>query len=54
MPALAFVNVPVQLWETALFAIGLPTALEVPWRPAGLVGVAASAVYVLGASRLVR
>ena len=54
MPALAFVNVPVQLWETALFAIGLHTALKVPWPPAVLAGSAASAVYVLGASRLLR
>lgn len=54
MPALAFVNVPVQVWETALFAVGLHTALDVPWRRAVLAGLAASTVYVLGASRLVR
>jgi hypothetical protein len=54
MPALGFVNVPVQAWETALFAIGLHTTLEVPWRPAVLAGSAASTVYVLGASRLLR
>lgn len=54
MPALGFVNVPVQLWETALFAVGLHAALAVPWRPAVLAGVAASTVYVLGASRLLR
>lgn len=54
MPALGFVNVPTQLWETALFAVGLHTALDVPWRRALLAGSAASAVYVLGASRFVR
>jgi hypothetical protein len=54
MPALAFVNAPVQVWETALFAVGLHTALDVPWRRAVLAGVAASTVYVLGTSRLVR
>lgn len=54
MPALGYVNVPVQVWETALFAIGLHTALDVPWRPAALAAVTASSTYVLGASRLVR
>lgn len=54
MPALGFVNVPVQVWETVLFAIGLHTTLAVPWRRAVLAGLAASTVYVLGASRLVR
>lgn len=54
MPELAFVNVPVQLWETALFGLGLRTALGLPWRHAALAGSAASTVYVLAASRLVR
>ncbi len=37
-PELAIVNPTVQLWETALFSIGLRTVLGVPWRrarPAG-------------------
>ncbi|QNN54340.1 hypothetical protein [Nocardioides mesophilus] len=54
LPELGFVNVPVQLWETTLFAIGLHTALDVPWRRAVPAGLAVSAVYVLGASRYVR
>ena len=54
MPELGFVNVPVQAWETALFGIGLHTALNLPWRHAMLAGLAASTVYILGASRLVR
>lgn len=54
MPALGFVNVPVQVWETALFAVGLHTAQDVPWRPAVLAALVASTVYVLGASQLVR
>ena len=54
MPALGFLNVPVQVWETALFGIGLHEALKVPWRRAVPAALAASATYVLGASRLVR
>lgn len=54
LPELAVVNPTVQLWETALFGIGLHTALGVPWRHAMPAGLAASAVYVLGASRLLR
>lgn len=54
MPALGFINVPVQVWETVLFGVGLHTALDVPWRRALLAGSVASTVYVLGASRLVR
>ncbi len=54
MPALAFINVPVQAWETTLFGIGLHTALHVPWRNAAPAAFAASTAYVLGASRLVR
>lgn len=54
MPALAFINVPVQIWETALIGIGLHAAVEVPWRRAVLAALTASTVYVLGASRLVR
>lgn len=54
MPALSFVNVPVQVWETALFGIGLHAVQEIPWRRAVLAALAASTVYVLGASRLVR
>jgi hypothetical protein len=54
MPALGLVNVPVQLWETVLFVVGLRTALRVPWRHASLAGVCASTVYVVGASRVLR
>lgn len=54
MPALGFINVPVQLWETTLFGIGLHEALGASWRRAALAGSVASTVYVLGASRLVR
>lgn len=54
MPALSFVNVPVQVWETALFGIGLHAVHGVPWGRAVLGALAASTVYVLGASRLVR
>ena len=54
MPALGFVNVPVQLWETALFGVGLHTALQVPRRHAAMAAAAASTLYVLGASTLLR
>jgi hypothetical protein len=54
MPALAFINVPTQLWETALVGIGLHTTLDLPWRPAVLAALAANTVYILGASRFVR
>jgi hypothetical protein len=54
LPELAIVNPTVQLWETALFGIGLRTVLGVPWRRALPAGLAASAVYVLGASRFLR
>lgn len=54
LPELGFVTVPTQVWETALFGVGLHAALDVPWRPAVLAGAAASTVYVLGASQLVR
>jgi len=48
------VNPAVQLWETALFGIGLRAVLGVPWRRAMPAGLAASVVYVLGASRFLR
>ncbi|HEX2729419.1 MAG TPA: hypothetical protein VHM16_06655 [Rubrobacteraceae bacterium] len=51
---LAIANPTVQLWETALFGIGLRTVLGVPWRRAMSAGLAASVVYVLGASRFVQ
>jgi len=54
LPELAFVNPTIQLWEAGLFGIGLHTVLGVPWRRAMLAGLAASVVYVLGASRFVR
>jgi hypothetical protein len=54
LPELAVVNPTVQMWETALFGIGLRTVLGVGWRCAMLAGAAASVVYVLGASRFLR
>lgn len=54
LPELAIVNPTVQLWETALFGIGLHTVLGVPWRRAMPAGLAASVVYVVGASRFLR
>jgi hypothetical protein len=57
MPELGFVNVPVQVCETARFGIGLRTALALPMRRAMravLAVLAAYVVYVQGASRLVR
>ena len=54
LPELAIVNPAVQLWETALFGIGLHTALGVSWRRAMPTGLAASVIYVLGASRFLR
>lgn len=54
LPELAFLNPTVQMWETALFVLGLHTALGVPWRRAVPAGFAASAVYVVGASNFVR
>jgi hypothetical protein len=54
LPELAIVNPAVQLWETALFGIGLRTVLGVPWRRAMPAGLAASVIYVLGASRFLR
>jgi len=54
LPELAVVNPAIQLWETALFVTGLHTALGVPWRRAVPSGLAASVVYVLGASRFLR
>lgn len=54
LPELAIVNPTIQLWETALFGIGLRTVLGVPWRRALPAGLAASVVYVLGASRFLR
>jgi hypothetical protein len=54
LPELAVVNPAVQLWETALFGIGLRTALGFSWRHAMSAGLAASVVYVLGASRFLR
>jgi len=54
LPELAVVNPTVQLWETALFGVGLRTVLGVSWRRAIPAGLAASVVYVLGASRFLR
>ena len=54
LPELAIVNPAVQLWETALFGIGLRTVLGVSWPRAVSAGLAASVVYVLGASRFLR
>jgi hypothetical protein len=44
LPELAFVNPAVQLWQTALFVIGLRTALDLPWRHAVPAGLAASVI----------
>lgn len=54
LPQLAITHATVQLWETALFGIGLRAVLGVTWRGAMSAGLVASAVYVLGASRFVR
>ncbi len=54
LPELAVVNPTVQLWETALFCVGLRTVLGVSWRRAIPAGLAASVVYVLGASWFLR
>jgi hypothetical protein len=54
LPGLAVTHALVQLWETALFAVGLHTVVGVPWAPAGLAGVAASGIYVLLGATLVR
>ena len=54
LPGLAVSHSAVQLWETAVFSIGLHAAQEVPWRPAVIAGTTASAVYVLGGAKLVR
>lgn len=54
LPELAIVNPTVQLWETALFGIGFRTVLGVSWPRAMSAGLAASVVYVLGASRFLR
>ena len=54
MPELGFVNVPTQLWETALIAIGLYVHLGAPLPSAVLAATAASTVYVLGAARVLR
>jgi hypothetical protein len=54
LPELAVVNPTVQLWETALSSIGLRTVLGVSWRRAMPSALAASVVYVLGASRFLR
>jgi hypothetical protein len=54
LPGPAVTHALVQLWETALFAVGLHTVLGVPWALAVLAGVAASGIYVLLGARLVR
>ena len=54
LPELAVTHSMVQLWETALFGIGLRTVLGVPWWRAMSAGLVASVVYVLGGSRFVR
>jgi hypothetical protein len=54
MPELGFVNVPVQVCETARFGIGVHTALDLPMRRAMRAVLVACVVYVQGASRLVR
>jgi hypothetical protein len=54
LPELAFVNPPAQAWETALFALGFRTVLDVPWRHALLAAGAASVTYVVPSSQLLR
>jgi hypothetical protein len=54
LPGPAVTHALVQLWETALFAVGLHTVLGVPWALAALAGATASGVYVLLGARLVR
>lgn len=54
LPGPAITHAVVQLWETALFAVGLQAVLGMPWVPAVLAGVAASGLYVLLGSKLVR
>lgn len=54
LPGLAITHAVVQLWETALFGVGVHTVLRVPWVPALLVGSAMSGLYVLLGSKLVR
>lgn len=54
LPGPAITHAVVQLWETALFGVGLHTVLRVPWAPAVLVGSAVSGLYVLLGSNMVR
>lgn len=52
LPRLAVTHATVQLWETALFAVGLHPVLGVPWGAGG--AGRRSGVYVLLGSRMVR
>jgi len=54
LPELAVVNPAVQRCETALFGVGTRAVLKVSWPRAIAAGVAASVVYVVGASRFLR
>lgn len=54
MPELALVNPAIQVWETALIAFGLRTTLGSSPKGAVTAACAASTVYVLGASQVLR
>ena len=54
MPELALVNPGIQVWETALIALGLRAALGSSPTCALTAACAASTVYVLGASQVLR
>ena len=43
-----------ELWETALFAVGLHETLDVPPRPAAAVGLGMGALYVAVVSPVIR
>lgn len=54
MPELALVNPGIQVWETALIALGLRAAPGSSPTGALTAACAASTVYVLGASQVLR
>lgn len=54
LPGLAVTHVAVQVWEGAVFTIGLHVALDAPWPSAAVAGGAASLAYVPGGAKLIR
>lgn len=54
LPELAVTHPAVELWETALFAVGLHETLDVPPRPAAAVGLGMGALYVAVVSPVIR